>query len=431
MTKKKKQKTENNPPMHAEGFHVTDKPTLKSDGLVCRTDAKALKMSLSRIGTTILMGIAMSSTACSIKDAKKVEVNVPVAETSETKEDGQTDQLEQNQAAQEMQTPSLIMEATTKPHQYRFTITWPAKYRKMNIELNGEKILETEALKEYQFNVADDKEYNVRLINLDQESPQILLEQKVRTPKDISLYGELAPNTPIVLEAHRVFLKQGAIITTLGHRLTIRADELYSEDAQIRTFSDGFKAPPEHDGLSGGAIEIVATTASGRLFTSLRGQNGGDGHAGAPHAVRANDGGQGTQGGHARELLGTYYCNRNPGDGFPGWDGAKGNPGTRSGSGGNSGKLNLVIANACSFELVPVFEAGKAGTPGAGGDGQEGGSGGPPGNRTSRACPNAIPGPKGQHGPRGDDGPRGADGIVEVSIINVGNDPRVCGNRKK
>lgn len=315
------------------------------------------------------------------------------------------------------------------PNQYQIWITWPKEYKSIAIEDGSAVIFQSNpGQREFSYTLRDNTSYSLRVFLLSDDGARVVGEYKGRTPKDVVFSGHVMLEKELNLDIHRLFFASGAKVQTNGFNVKIKANKVFSENAEIFTFPRGQKAVLT--GKNGGNLNLVANEASGNLRIAMRGENGGDGVDGMSYTARASDGPQGKAGAHdCLRHLGVIvrcWCTRSPGPGSPGVDGFEGRPGSDSGKGGNSGTVTVKVVNDHSFYMNVEQEAGISGNPGHGADGQEGGLGGAPGNPTSDACTGSQPGQNGKRGKSGADGIRPPDGEIEKKCISVGQVIRDC-----
>ena len=231
-----------------------------------------------------------------------------------------------------------------------------------------------------------------------------------------------AGSTKFSISVKRLELRQSRIITN-GYRVSIRASEIISEDGQILSFLSRKAGPgngagqPGANGLSGGNLELVADVLRGTLVVDLRGQEGGDGAAGAagPPGARGVAGSPG--------VSGVFGCQAGGGNRGPGATGGKGGRGGDGGRGGNGGSLVLSVGRVIQGKgVVANLEGGAGGQAGPGGPGGPPGAGGE-GGSGSGFCRGGQPGPPGRQGPIGDPGTGGQKGVSgnqHVKVVVVG-----------
>lgn len=328
---------------------------------------------------------------------------------------------------------SVAMTETDVPHQYQLTISWPSDIKKVFIENDGRRILETDSIRQHFLLLKDNTKYNIKVFSADGDRPVLVGEAQGQTPKDYSFSGVVELKEDLEIEANRVYFSNQTKVQTNGFQLKVQAQKIVSDNAEIFSFLENSKAEPSQDGKSGGLVHIMSVEAIGNLKINLRGQNGGDGVDGLPWTTVAAGGSVGSTGGHSCLKPGIgiggplkCWCTSQPGDGTSGANGAKGNAGTKAGSGGSSGKIIVEVSDSSEFTAEPSQHIGLAGVAGKGSDGQEGGAGGPPGNPTSKECRNANQGPQGVKGAKGDDGAVGTDGSKETQCVSIGQGVGKC-----
>ncbi|OQW53661.1 MAG: hypothetical protein A4S09_07085 [Proteobacteria bacterium SG_bin7] len=315
------------------------------------------------------------------------------------------------------------------PNQYQIWITWPKDFKTIVIEDSGVSIFQsTPGQREFFYTLRDNSPYSLRAFLISDDGIRVVGEYKGRTPKDLVFSGSLVMEKELNFDVHRVFFAGAAKIQTNGFNFKIKADKIFSENAEIFTFPRNQKATLA--GRHGGNVNLVGSEATGNLRISMRGESGGDGIDGMNYSTRAADGASGSAGAHdcARALgaIVRCWCTSSPGPGMPGADGLDGRPGSDSGKGGNSGSVVVKITTDHNFHLNVEQEAGISGNPGHGSEGQEGGHGGAPGNPTSNECGGSYPGQNGKRGKSGTDGMRPSDGEIEKKCISIGQVVRDC-----
>ncbi|WP_413569429.1 hypothetical protein ACLWBD_02590 [Bdellovibrio sp. HCB117] len=214
------------------------------------------------------------------------------------------------------------------------------------------------------------------------------------------------------LQFQKITFSAEGRLFTMGHAVTLKAEELISEEGHILTFPEEQVAPLGHEGRHGGHIALIATNAEGLLNIVLRGENGGQGHPGKDPdlALKGKKGKDANSGlcvnGNIREA-----CTPDPGgQGLPGYQGLQGH------RGGNTGTLSLEIKSKSEFQPKIYRLVGKGGPGGVGGKGGQGGDGG---DSINRKKPRVGAGSQGPEGPQGKPGPDGQDGIQEsVCAVN-------------
>ena len=328
---------------------------------------------------------------------------------------------------------AFSMTETDVPHQYQLAISWPSDIKKVFIENDGRRILETDSIRQHFLILKDNTKYNIKVFSADGDRPVLIGESQGLTPKDYSFNGIVELKNDLEIMANRVYFSNQTKVQTNGFQLKVQAQKVVSDDAEIFSFLENSKAEPSQDGKSGGLVHIVSIEALGNLKINLKGQNGGDGIDGLPWTTVAAGGSVGSTGGHscAKSPIGIggalkCWCTSQPGNGTNGAGGAKGNSGTKAGSGGSSGKIIVEVSDSSEFTAEPSQQIGLAGIAGKGSDGQEGGAGGPPGNPTSSECRNASQGPQGAKGAIGDDGVVGIDGSKETQCVSIGQGVGKC-----
>lgn len=317
------------------------------------------------------------------------------------------------------------------PNQYQIYISWPKELKSIFIEDFGKNVfISNKVQRDFLYTLRDNTSYNLRVFQTTDAGARLVGEYKGRMPNDFVFTGPVNLERDLNVDVHRVFFTNETRVQTNGFKLTIKADKIFSENAEIFSFVRGQKADLMMKGRNGGVLKIVSEEASGTLRISLRGEHGGDGIDGSTHMTRAADGASGSAGAHdcARALgaIVRCWCTSSPGPGKPGADGVDGFPGSDSGKGGNSGVVSVEVKNDNNFRLNVLQEAGLSGTPGRGSEGQDGGLGGAPGNPTSDACGGSHPGQNGKRGKSGAVGSRPSDGEIEKKCISIGQDVRDC-----
>jgi hypothetical protein len=317
------------------------------------------------------------------------------------------------------------------PNQYQIYISWPKELKSVFIEDFGRNVfVANQVQRDFLYTLRDNTSYSLRVFQNTDTGARLVGEYKGRMPNDYVFSTNVNLERDLTVDVHRVFFTNEAKVQTNGFKLNIKADKVYSENAEIFSFPRGQKAELMMKGRNGGSLKLVSTEASGTLRITMRGEHGGDGIDGSPFQTRAADGGQGSAGAHdcARALgrIVRCWCTSSPGPGNPGADGADGRPGADAGKGGNSGSVAVDIKAEQNFRLNVQQEAGVSGTPGQGAEGQEGGIGGAPGNPTSDACGGSHPGQNGKRGKSGKSGDRPSDGEIEKKCISIGQDVRDC-----
>lgn len=214
-----------------------------------------------------------------------------------------------------------------------------------------------------------------------------------------------------VVEYDRLILKKGARFQTEGANVRIDIKELVSEDAVIATFSPDTTAEKRKSGRAGGHLELHVGKATGNLTVELRGENGGDGEAGAEPVASM----KGAQGAPGMDWIGGFGYSSViyiPSAGNPGAQGFQGESGF---PGGNSGSADIQISDDSELSLSVARIPGRGGAGGSGGAGGEGGEGGIGGQRGDlNRFPNGAMGPQGSQGPVGT---VGATGLAERVCI--------------
>jgi len=246
----------------------------------------------------------------------------------------------------------------------------------------------------------------------------------------------------------RIFFLEEAKIFWNGENLTIRANEIISENAVFESFSEDQKtAMMGQLGKSGGHLIIKAKLLTGSLFIRADGQMGGQGETGLP----GKKGAQGDQGPVAFLYWGKpgetpdgahihagywFVCNPPRLPGGKGKTGETGGAGKRGLKGGNSGKVHVEIGKANDGDVYFTNRPGAGGEGGLGGAGGEGGPGGIPGpidwETHSRDMPPGanldlfhqcapVLGEKGDEGLQGPRGAKGEDGFQAPVCLKLGD----------
>lgn len=373
-----------------------------------------------------LMALTVSVMACSEIKNKDPETQA-IAQ----------DPVENKSLTQKSLDPVVIeMKESDVPHQYQIAISWPDKYKKVLIENEGEKLIETNSTNQFLLDIKDNTKFDIRLYSLDSENPILIGSKKDQTPKDYTFNSIIDLKEDLEINSHRIFILNGTKIQTNGKNLKLKSDKLISDNAEVFSFQSGAKNGPTLNGASGGLVAIYSKVAVGNLKIQLRGQSGGDGYDGVSFTARAQDGSSGRKGDHecvAAKVGGISVggplkclCTRNPTDGTPGANGEQGRPGIKAGDGGNSGKIIVEIEEPSKFVVEPFQDVGLGGRSGVGGPGQEGGEGGPAGDSSSNECQTAKQGPKGATGAKGIDATPSINGSIEISCISIGQGEGKC-----
>lgn len=112
---------------------------------------------------------------------------------------------------------------------------------------------------------------------------------EVIVPQDLIIEGEVdIKSLPLNLQRDqdewktletegRIYFRAGALITTQGAQLLIKARSIESEGATIQTFNLSQTAEALHEGRNGGQIKLVADELRGTLHFVMRGEHGGYG----------------------------------------------------------------------------------------------------------------------------------------------------------
>jgi hypothetical protein len=112
---------------------------------------------------------------------------------------------------------------------------------------------------------------------------------EVTVPQDLVLQGELSlESLPVNIQrAHdewttletegRIYFQAGALITTQGTHLLIKARSIESEGATIQTLKPDQSAEALKEGRNGGRIKLVSDDLRGTLHFVMRGEKGGTG----------------------------------------------------------------------------------------------------------------------------------------------------------
>lgn len=313
---------------------------------------------------------------------------------------------------------------------YQATIRWPTETSNVSIFIDKQFAFKANSpsVTSYVVGLDHNREYLITVYSqkdLDTK-PIVVSELVVNTPLDVGLTSEYLKSLPflenkISIQAHRVFIVDSVV--TEGKNILVNTDELIADEAELTTFQDQQKAIMDNGGRNGGLIVIKSKKAQGKLTFILRGENGGDGSSGASHSDRALRGPNGKDGYlvtcDADERRCKTTCSPWPENGHQGLPGKVGNHGGNGRYGGNTGSLQLEIAESSPnfhFKIEKVI--GTAGSPGSGGPGQQGGPGGFPG-KFSEYCSASI-GPDGPTGPKGVDGIRETNGVVEHDCVSIG-----------
>lgn len=234
---------------------------------------------------------------------------------------------------------------------------------------------------------------------------------RVAVPRDLRIDGVLEAPAGVrewtIRVSGRVFLGRSALIVARDLPFRLEAAEILSDGARIQNLDAHETAPSGRPGRTGGSIHLKAARLVGPLSVVLRGEKGGAGEPGKPHAGRA------AAGRSFPIISGRCDYARQGGDGAPG---LKGHRGERGLEGGSTGNLVVEIGEGEREFLRAEFEPGAGGEGGRGGLGQSGGKGGASdvGFKTlfPAVCPNfRARGADGPDGPAGDPGPRGKDGV--------------------
>lgn len=314
-------------------------------------------------------------------------------------------------------------------HRYLAKVKVPRSLSASVLQIRGEQTSQVNIkdLEEVAVDLKDDQSYLIDLKESDKESAPLLHRWSFKTPKDF-VASEIRFDQKLTETDGTYFFKGGRFfissavvkpsvektsmdqkpehlsLVTEGRSLVIDVEELIAEDGTIMTFPVGQKAPKDQGGRSGGLITIKTKRAKGKLKFVLRGEEGGNGSDGPPFTSRAPKGKKGSA------ALGLLLCLSEPSDGRQGLPGLKGQKGFPGKKGGDSGRLNLEVAEgAPGFTWEVVKEPGKAGAPGGGGPGQLGGLGGD-GGTWAPGCSGTRKGPEGPSGPNGDPGDQEPDG---------------------
>ncbi len=294
----------------------------------------------------------------------------------------------------------------------------------------------------YDYDIKEAELYEYQWGYLEGAELKIIGSGKIQIPRDLVFEGEVKeiPETylfPQEIPIGRIEFKKNAKLYTYGQDIFWKPISLVADNATIESFPENKTAAVGHAGRAGGKIEIETDHALGHLHIELRGEHGGEGHAGA--AATANMKGavgrQGTPGiwvATGGSVITdtppyvsrqTYTCGPKPGNGEKGGLGIQGLSGQDGLAGGDSGGAQIKIKNSqlqISFKRF-FGNGGKGGIGGPGGDGGEGGpagvmptsAGGIPPNGVAVGACSAFPGPKGDFGPRGPYGQKGAAGTIQ------------------
>jgi hypothetical protein len=267
------------------------------------------------------------------------------------------------------------------------------------------------------------------------KSFQKIREDVVTVPLDLVVQGTLDNSQGKDLDwsqYRRIFLRDGATITTHGANLKIVADELYSWKSTIRSFVDDKRAEPARDGRPGGNIEIQARRVSGSIKFILNGEHGGNGVPGAPYSEPAAAGKDGNAHYISIPIMGfgrqtTVYTHcivlGNPDSGQ---NGLAGRNGTNGGNGGSSGSVMLNYIDEVNFQYEVEAKPGGPGIAGAAGPGQPGGH---RGNWQGSICGEgqSLTRPHdGIAGAAGLPGQQGVEGKKIKSCIHKNNELVIC-----
>ncbi|MEZ0391928.1 MAG: hypothetical protein ACAH59_06920 [Pseudobdellovibrionaceae bacterium] len=128
----------------------------------------------------------------------------------------------------------------------------------------------------------------------------------------------------------RIFFNQGVVLSLNNFNLQIKADQIISDQAVIRTYPAGTRAAVGVKGLNGGQLKMVLRSGLGNLRFEFRGQEGGPGHP--------------------RRWIEVLGSNLMVG-GSPGFPG------------GNSGSASIQISETHNLSFDVFLEEGHGGTP--------------------------------------------------------------------
>lgn len=269
-------------------------------------------------------------------------------------------------------------------------------------------------------------------------------EKEIVIPTDVVIEGERNWDDLAVkkiftekMQWGRVFFMENSILTTQGQNLFLKANQILSNNATVRSFPRGQTAK-SGDGKSGGKITLISAKAEGFLKFELRGEDGGEGLPGkAPDAsLKGVAGLRGYQAVLEGRQMGVMYyqvtCQSQPTNGSDGFPGRQGFAGQQGGRGGDTAALEIQIANESEFHAEWIRDPGHGGNGGEGGLGGAGGDAGqaglsgydlmerqepgtmrPGGGLVEGSCRLANPGHPGPQGPRGNPGDRGFEGRTQ------------------
>ena len=258
--------------------------------------------------------------------------------------------------------------------------------------------------------------------------------------KEITLISEDLELTEDTVIRNRKVVLDMAKIKTFEHDLLIVTEEFVSNHSIIQNFPEEQKAERGQDGRSGGNILIEAQTAKGELqlilngekagsisrfrtlsnseSSSLKGQNGEDGHDAVytGYCLEVSDFQNGLFSRSKRQMC-WEECVASPTRGSPGGDGYPGLPGFDGRNGGKSGSFHLKAFELSDFHLTDIKQ--NPGTGSKGSEGSLGGAGGKRGkngkdekNLCNHNFPRSKNGKRGERGPKGKDGENGKKGAV-------------------
>lgn len=162
-------------------------------------------------------------------------------------------------------------------------------------------------------------------------------EETVTIPEDLVLSGNIVLTQDTNWIGYkRVYSLPNTMITTMGYKLFVQTEQLFTEDLVLQTFPTEHQLPGKGSGKAGGKIEFETQSGQGRVFVYMRGEIGKVGRRGADQHC---GGGAGIDQGH--------------GPGFPGENG------------GDSG---LFYAKIHQDHRLAFAVQVLAGPPGPGGD---------------------------------------------------------------
>ncbi len=350
------------------------------------------------------------------------------------------------------------IEPLPAPNQYRVHLKWkmkedPAAWRlRREVRSEGAKPLVTLDGSEREYVDTTVSAGETYKYYLETSEGSAKAEVTALVYSDLVIQGVMTPES---FAAHRLFFTPGSKIRTEGKDVQINVEEIISDGGTVESFHYGQTAPEEQPGRAGRRIEIRAKRASGLLYVTAQGENGGRAARGAsitqpaergPRGVNGQCGYRGTEVNcesltadnlelwrrlaatpgptqHVyQDALSKLYCKVQPGDGGPGLPGKQGEKGGTGGAGGDSGEIYVRVENAANFEVKPNLYPGHGGEWAPGGNGGPGGPGGDPGRQDHlKLCRLATQGPDGPNGLMGPWGEKGKEGRLQTFCLHLGS----------